>query len=626
MKNILCQILLLSIGLNAFAQYKDPHMGIIPAPLSIKKTGAEFTFSDNTIIISDAATANEFAFLYQYLKDRGILNKVSSFRHFTEKPASWLELSTDNTESMSEEAYQLVIEPDHVLIKGKPAGLFYGIQTFIQLLDQVNNPLSLPCMVIDDEPRFKYRGLHLDVSRHFFGVAFLEHYLDMMAAYKLNTFHWHLTDDEGWRIEIKKYPKLTSVGSKRAQTRIGSYAADTAGLYDNTPYEGYYTQEQIKEVVAYAAQRHITIVPEIEMPGHSMATIAAYPFLSCDANKKYKVAENWGSFDDVLCPSEQTFTFMENVLKEVIALFPGKYIHIGGDECNKAVWKKSKYCQQLIKDFNLKDEEGLQSYFVRHIEKFVNSKGRSIIGWDEILEGGIAPNATIMSWRGEDGGIAAAKQNHDVIMTPGGGGLYFDHKQSKNPDEPLNIGGFTPLSKTYSYDPLPASLNATQQKYIIGVQANVWTEYISTEAKVGYMLLPRMLALAEIAWSKKEHKNYTDFAETRLPWHLAKIDAGEMDFRVPEVIGMQDTVLTSSNYYDFNLKPSVKGAKIYYTIDGYTPGETDLIYTHPLHLYVPTGKKMTLQAIVITPGGKRSFVTKTVMNNENQVNININNK
>jgi len=615
MKKIIALLVLIFIVFSTKAQFTDPYLGIIPAPLTIQKTGGTFIFTEQTLIISDAATDNAYQFLNQYLYDRGYKNMVSSSRHISDKPKTWLELNNETNPGMGDEAYEIKIEPDHVSITGKPAGLFYGMQTFMQLLSQQSSIIELPCMIIRDEPRFKYRGLHLDVSRHFFGIPFIEHYLDMMAAYKLNTFHWHLTDDEGWRIEIKKYPKLTSVGSKRAQTRVGPYSSDSTGLYDNRPYEGYYTQEQIKEIVEYAAERHITIVPEIEMPGHSMATIAAYPYLSCDANKKYKVAENWGSFEDVLCPSEQTFTFMENVLAEVMTLFPGKYIHIGGDECNKEVWKKSKHCQQLIKDFKLKDEEGLQSYFVRRIEKYVNRHGHSIIGWDEILEGGIAPNATIMSWRGEQGGIAAAQQNHDVIMTPGSGGLYFDHKQSKNDNEPLNIGGFAPLEKTYSYDPIPESLTQEQQKHIIGVQGNVWTEYMATEAKVGYMVLPRMLALAEIACSPKEYKNFTDFQENRLPWHLAIIDEGYMDYRVPEVLGLKDTVLTNGPYFEFVLKSPVKGAKIYYTIDGYSPRETDLVYTHPIRLIVPRGKQLILQAIVITPTGKRSFVTKTVCQN-----------
>ena len=446
-------------------------------------------------------------------------------------------------------------------------------------------------------------------------MAFVEKYIDLMASYKLNNFHWHLTDDQGWRIEIRKYPKLTSVGSKRAQSRVGRYGPDSTALFDNTPYGGFYTQDEIKEVVAYATARYINIVPEIEMPGHSIEMLAAYPELSCEPDKKYKVGETWGGFDDVLCPSETTFKFMENVLTEVMELFPGKYIHIGGDECNKVAWKKSKYCQQFIKEHDLKDEEGLQSYFIRRIEKFVNSKGRSIIGWDEILEGGVAPNATIMSWRGEKGGIAAAQQNHHVIMTPGSGGLYFDHRQSKSDQEPLSIGGYAPLEKTYAYDPVPAVLSAEEQKNIIGVQANVWTEYITTEQKVGYMLLPRMLALAEVAWTPPSNKNYEDFSETRIPQQLARLDAKGWDYRVPVAIGLKDSIVRGSEF-NIELKPSVAGAKIYYTIDGYLPRETDMEYIKPLHLSVPAGKEMIFQTIVIAASGKRSIVTKTVLSNK----------
>jgi hexosaminidase len=343
--------------------------------------------------------------------------------------------------------------------------------------------------------------------------------------------------------------------------------------------------------------------------------LASYPEFGCNPPDTYHVSGTWNEHNDVYIPTDETFTFLDDVLTEVMDIFPSKYIHIGGDEVAKDDWQHSDFTQKLMKKLGLKDEREMQSYFIKRIESFVNSKGRSIIGWDEILEGGIAPNATIMSWRGEQGGIAAAQQNHDVIMTPGSGGLYFDHKQSKNDNEPLNIGGFAPLEKTYSYDPIPESLTQEQQKHIIGVQGNVWTEYMATEAKVGYMVLPRMLALAEIAWSPKEHKNFTDFQENRLPWHLAIIDEGYMDYRVPEVLGLKDTVLTNGPYFEFVLKSPVKGAKIYYTIDGYSPRETDLVYTHPIRLIVPRGKQLILQAIVITPTGKISFVTKTVCQN-----------
>ncbi|MBS1503749.1 MAG: family 20 glycosylhydrolase, partial [Bacteroidetes bacterium] len=438
--------------------------------------------------------------------------------------------------------------------------------------------------------------------------------LDMMAYYKLNNFHWHLTDDQGWRIEIKKYPRLTEIGSQRAQTLIGnSHDRSRPKEYDGTPYGGYYTQDQIREVVKYAADRYINIVPEIEMPGHSSAALAAYPEFSCDPSKTYKVAESWGVFHDIYCPSDKTFGFLEDVLTEVMDLFPSKYIHIGGDEVPKDAWKNSPFCQKLIKKLKLKNEEQLQSYFIQRIEKFVNSKGRSIIGWDEILEGGLSPNATVMSWRGEAGGIAAAQQSHDVIMTPGSNGLYLDHAQGKT-DEPLGIGGYSPLSQTYSYNPTPAVLTPDQQKFIIGVQANLWSEYIPTGAKAEYMYYPRVLALSEVAWSQLSKKNFKDFSEVRLPGQLAFLDRNNYDYRVPYAIGAQDTIMFGSQL-NVQLKPSVTGAKIYYTIDGYTPRETDLEYAAPITYNVPQDDYRELQTIEITPSGKRSHVSHTVVYN-----------
>jgi hexosaminidase len=446
--------------------------------------------------------------------------------------------------------------------------------------------ISLPCVQITDYPRFAYRGMMLDVCRHFFSVEMVKKYIDLMAAYKLNNFHWHLTDDQGWRIEIKKYPRLTQIASQRAQTVIGNYHDRTPQQYDNTPYGGYYTQDQIRDVVKYASDHYINIVPEIEMPGHSEAALAAYPELSCDPSQTYKVAETWGVFHDIYCPSDKTFSFLEDVLTEVMDLFPSKYIHIGGDEAPKDVWKKSDFCQKLMKDQGLKTEDELQSYFIQRIEKFVNSKGRSIIGWDEILEGGLSPNATVMSWRGEEGGIAAAEQGHNVVMTPGSGGLYIDQQQSKAELEPLSIGGYDPLSKIYSYNPTPAELTPDQQKFILGVQANLWTEYIATENKVDYMVLPRLFALSEVAWSPLANKNFNDFADTRLPGHLARLEAKGFNYRVPAAIGVVDTIVFGTKL-TVNLKPSVTGAKVYYSIDNYDPRETDLQYTQPMTYDVP---------------------------------------
>ncbi len=616
MKKVLI-VILLALSVPCFAQH-DPYMGIVPAPVSVKKGNGEFKLTAETIILADSPNHKAVRFFTEYLRKAGFSNTVTDLNQLAKgnkEMKNSITLSVNTKSDLPAEGYQLHVYDDHVVLNGKGAGLFYGMQTLIQLLQIKNNNLiTIPCTNIKDYPRFGYRGMHLDVSRHFFDVDFVKKYIDVMAMYKLNTFHWHLTDDQGWRIEIKKYPKLTEIGSKRAQTKINRAGIDLE-LYDNTPYEGFYTQDQIREIVNYATDRFITIVPEIELPGHSMAAVASYPELSCDPKKTYKVAETWGEFKDVYCPTEETFKMMDDILFEVMLLFPGKYIHIGGDECNKTAWKNSDFCKQLIADKNLKDEEGLQSYFIRRIEQYVNSQGHSIIGWDEILEGGLAPNATVMSWRGEAGGIKAAQQNHDVIMTPGSAGMYFDHTQLKSPLEPLSIGGNAPLSKTYSYDPVPAELNKDEQKHIIGVQANLWTEYIPTPAKAEYMLLPRMLALAEVAWSPLANKDFKNFSESRIPHQLPRLDAAGYNYRVPTAIGASDTVLTGSKF-NIELTTPVEGATIYYTLDGYNPRETDLKYTAPLQITVPDKMTVDFKTIVITPSGKRSVVTDMKLQNK----------
>ncbi|MDB5011521.1 MAG: family 20 glycosylhydrolase, partial [Mucilaginibacter sp.] len=365
----------------------------------------------------------------------------------------------------------------------------------------------------------------------------------------------------------------------------------------------------------YAADRFINIVPEIEMPGHSDAALAAYPEFGCNPPQTYHVSGTWSEHHDVYAPTDATFNFIDDVLTEVMDLFPSKYIHIGGDEVDKDDWQRSAVAQKLIKKLKLKDEHELQSYFIKRVEQFVNSKGRSIIGWDEILEGGLAPNATIMSWQGESGGIAAARESHNVIMTPSSSGLYFDHAQGELENEPLNIGGYSPMKQVYAYNPTPAVLTPEQQKYIVGVQANLWTEYIPTENKVEYMLLPRMLALSEIGWTQLQNKNYTDFKDVRLPQHLAWLDKNNFHYRVPPVIGVKDTIIFGTQL-KVNLKSSVKDAKVYYTIDGYAPRETDIEYTNPVTYNVPPDQYRELQTIVITPTGKRSDITRMTVYNK----------
>lgn len=496
-------------------------LNIIPAPVKAEKLPGDFTISANTkIILEGSGTENSAAFLNDYLqKYYGF--RLAVLKHQDSKK-NVIVLNFEKIGNSIAGAYNMHVNNDEVYIGGdNEEGVFYGIQSLIQLLPpSVSTSLKIPQCTISDAPRFAYRGLHLDCCRHFFSVDFVKKYIDFIALSKMNTFHWHLTDDQGWRIEIKKYPLLTQKGACRNGTIIGNYPGTGN---DEQEYCGYYTQEQIKDVVKYAAERYITIIPEIEMPGHASAAIAAYPQLSCFPNEPTntknipwggkvngkEVQQTWGVFEDVFCPSDYTFNFLENVLDEVMELFPSKYIHIGGDECPKDNWKRSEFCQNLMKEKNIKDEEGLQSYFIHTIEKYINGKGRQIIGWDEILEGGLAPNATVMSWRGEEGGIAAAKLNHRVIMTPGEF-CYFDHTQSKHEDS-ITIGGYLPVEKVYNYYPQPVALSKEQQQYIIGAQANLWTEYMAYDTKVEYLLFPRLAALSEVLWTIPSNKNWDNF-------------------------------------------------------------------------------------------------------------------
>lgn len=617
MKKIYISLVVLCLlGIQTFAQQEKPNLKIIPAPAEIHLSAGGFNINASTRIAYDSAADRKIATLFQeYLKEKFGLNIPAQSANTGNNIIYFSSKNAGNIENP--EGYEVKVTPQRAELIGKDAGLFYALQTLFQLLPaEQGADLFIPAVVIKDEPRYAYRGLHLDVCRHMFPVPFLKKYIDYMAAYKLNNFHWHLTEDQGWRIEIKKHPKLTEVGGFRAQTLIGNYKVD--GDYDGIPYGGYYTQDDVKEILAYAADRHINVIPEIELPGHALAALAAYPQLGCgDDPGPYKTAETWGVFDDVFCAGkEETFAVLEDVLDEVIALFPSKYIHVGGDECPKTRWKECPHCQKRIKDEGLKDEHELQSYFIQRIEKFVNSKGRSIIGWDEILEGGLAPNATVMSWRGEEGGIAAAKQGHDVIMTANSYGLYFDHKQG--PDryrEPLSIGGLSTLQKVYSADPTPKALTPEEQRHILGVQANVWTEYIETEKKVEFTILPRLYALSEIAWTHPDRKNWKDFSETRVPTHLAALDQTEAVYRVPEVMGLKDTVIYAAEYTFSGLKPSVEGGKIYYTIDNYDPSDTDLEYRDNVKVIVPEGKERIFKATVIAPSGRSSNYVRAVIIN-----------
>jgi hexosaminidase len=505
MTRLIFFILIVLSSIICYSSVSLTYSNIIPTPAQSEILDGVFVFSPGTkIFVTDSVLRREAEVFNEFLE------KYYGFSlEFTDviPENNFINLLLIN--DFEDEAYRLDVLSDKIEILGQPAGVFYALQSFLQMLPPViPDYAEIHCVKIYDYPRFKWRGMHLDVCRHFFSKEFIFKYLDYMATYRMNVFHWHLTEDQGWRIEIKKYPLLTEKGAWRKGTIIG-HGGSADYLIDSIPHGGYYTQEDVREIVDYAAARHITVVPEIEMPGHAMAALYAYPHLSCSGEQK-DVATKWGVFEHVFCTKDEVFEFLENVLTEVMELFPGEYIHIGGDECPKTAWKKCPVCQKRIRDEGLKDEYELQSYFIRRIESFINAKGRKLIGWDEILEGGLAPNAAVMSWRGTEGGIEAAKQGHYVVMTPGSH-CYFDHYQGNPGNEPLAIGGYTTLEKVYSYEPIPAELSKDEQKFILGAQGNVWTEYMKTEEHVEYMIFPRMLALAEVVWSPSHKRDYGNF-------------------------------------------------------------------------------------------------------------------
>ena len=526
MKKIQLILLLMFLCGSSFAQNT---YNIIPLPKSLKPIEGNFTVKKGIAVYINSEefspSANMLALQIKNASGQMVPVKIA-------KSASSGIVFSKN-EALGEEEYRLQVTSKKVEIQAKTGkGAFYGLQTLLQLMPApiYGNELStvaltIPNCLIEDAPRFSYRGLMLDVGRYFFSVDAIKRYIDLMAVYKLNTFHWHLTEDQGWRIEIKKYPLLTSISSVRKESMLGHYRDQK---YDGKPHGGFYTQEQVKDIVAYATSKYIQVIPEIEMPGHSTAVLAAYPQFGSNGDKILQVKTKWGVAEDVLFPREETFEFLENVLTEVMALFPGQYIHIGGDECPKTQWKESRFCQDLIKKLGLKDEHELQSYFIRRIDKFVTSKGKKLLGWDEILEGGLSPNAMVMSWRGTKGGVEAAKQNHDVVMSPNSY-FYLDYYQADPKTEPIAIGGNLTLSKCYSFEPNLPELTAEEAKHVVGIQANVWTEYISNIAYAEYMTYPRALALSEVSWSTKESKNYTDFKK-RLTGHLPSMDAMKINY------------------------------------------------------------------------------------------------
>lgn len=611
-KLYLLATIFLNIGLLSCSSGVVPQANyqIIPLPQEISIATGEFELNNKTVIVYPKGNNNmeeNANLLAKYIRQMsGKELKVTDQQITSNAIILANGLISDNAE-----AYQLKVTQNNISIVGaSDAGTYYGIQTLRKSMPISNEGnVIFPAVEINDYPRFPYRGVHLDVSRHFFPTDSIKRFIDMIALHNINRLHWHLTDDQGWRIEIKKYPKLTTIGSIRSETVLGHNSLK----YDSIPYKGFYTQEEAKEIIEYAQKRHITIIPEIDLPGHMQAALAAYPNLGCTGGP-YKVWNRWGISEEVLCAgNDQTLQFIDNVLNEIVDIFPSEYIHIGGDECPKTRWEKCPKCQARIKNNGLKAdnnhtaEQKLQSYLINHAEQFLRGKGRRIIGWEEILEGGLAPNATVMSWRGIEGGIEAVKHKHNAIMTPSSF-LYFDYYQSMDTDnEPMANGGYLPVEKVYSYEPVPEAITADEAKQIIGVQANLWTEYIPNYSQVEYMELPRLAALSEVQWTLPEKKDYANFLK-RLPGLIAIYDMEHYNYAKHifhvKVNFIPDTI---ENVLKIALS-TIDNAPIYYTLDNTEPTLKSTGYTDTLKI----DHGCTLKAITVRPNGSSSVLKEDI--------------
>jgi len=533
------------LTLVALVSIQDTSVAVIPRPAHMSRGTGTFLLTPATIVATDRATRQIGYQLADWL------GPATGYRLSVGGAAAGaarvISLRLDPTLArLGEEGYRLAVTGSRITIRAyRAAGAFYGVETLRQLLPPDifrQAPVSgviwtVPAVDIEDLPRFSWRGAHLDVSRSFMPKEFVKKYIDLLALHKMNRFHWHLTDDQGWRIEIKKYPLLTSIGGWRRQSLVGQqhgYADTTQWVYDKIPHGGFYTQDDVREIVAYAQARFITVVPEIEMPGHAQAAIAAYPWLG-NTGQPLEVLTHWGVDQNILNPSDSAIHFMQDVLTEVLALFPSHWIHTGGDEAPKPQWVASPVAQARIRELGLHSENELQSWLTAQMSRFLEARGRALIGWDEILEGGtegLSPNAVVMSWRGMDGGIAAAQAGHDVVMTPTSN-TYFDYFQSQNTaNEPLAIGGFLPLERVYAFEPVPASFDSTQASHILGTQGQIWTEYQRTPKNVEYMVFPRLVALAEVAWTPRDQRDFADFS-ARLTRHLARLSVLDVNYRAP---------------------------------------------------------------------------------------------
>ncbi|MCD2259282.1 beta-N-acetylhexosaminidase [Psychroserpens luteolus] len=584
-------------------EYRAEIPQIIPIPSTQTINKGYFVLDDNVGISYDDTFKISGDFLRHFIENG------SEIKLKNNNDIQFIKDETIN----NKEGYTLDIQPYQISIRtNTDQGAFYAVQTLRQLLPKEfeNNStseekISIQCMTITDEPQFKYRGMHLDVGRHMFSVDFIKKYIDALAMLKMNTFHWHLTEDQGWRIEIKKYPKLQELAAFRNETLIGHYS-DQPHQFDGKRYGGFYTQEEVKDIVTYAQSRHVTVIPEIELPGHAQAAISAYPDLGC-TGEQVDVATKWGVFEHIYCSKDETFNFLEDVLDEVITLFPSEYIHIGGDEAPKTKWKTCKQCQNRIKSEGLKDEHELQNYFITRIETYLNAKGKQIIGWDEILEGGLAPNATVMSWRGTKGAVEAAKQKHNVVMTPTSH-CYFDYYQSTNADEPTAIGGFLPLEKVYSFNPIPEELTEDEVQYVLGAQGNIWTEYMPTQEHVEYMAFPRMLAMSEVVWSKSDNKDYTNFTQ-RVEHFNKRLDALSINY-ANHLYEISGELVSKNNTTSYQLSTTIQDKHIRFTLDGSEPNLASELYTQA----IPINTSQTIKAAVFNSEKRLGAVFSETIN------------
>lgn len=589
LKILLMAVLICAINSTVEAQ-GQPQFSIVPEPQLVKAMPGSFKVSDATVILYDDRNA-QLKFIGEELSEKlkkyaGNKLAVKKLRAAGGKNQIVFKLLA-HLPGLGVEGYTMDISPERIVIAARqPQGCFYGMQTLLQLLPvKLSEVANIPAVHIQDQPRFSWRGSMLDVSRHFFTVSQVKKYIDFLAAYKLNTFHWHLTDNQGWRIEIKKYPLLTSLGAWRKRSLIGHFE-EQPERFDAVPHGGFYTQEEIKDIVAYAQQKYITVVPEIDLPGHCSSALAGYPELGCGEKPgPFEVKDKWGVFDDVYCAGkENTFKFLEDVFTEVAGLFPGRVIHIGGDECRKTNWKSCSYCQARMKKEGLKDEHELQGYFINRIAQMLKTKNKRVIGWDEILEGKeLTPDAMVMSWRGTTGGVTAAKKHHDVVMTPTTY-LYLDYYQGAPYLEPLTIDGFNTLERVYNYEPIPSELNADDAKYIRGLQGNIWTEFIPDFNHLQYMAFPRLAALAEVGWCAPVQKNWEGF-KLKMETEYKRYEASGINYsKSAHQVSFEMVKGARTQKTQMVLKTQSYNPDIYYTLDGTEPGQASNKYIGPFNV------------------------------------------